>query len=180
MLGRKFRKLMRRRDYHLREDAETSDIIIAHSAGCWFLPEESSAKLICLVGMPLPQINLRRTFFQVNRTNVWEHFKSRKPHRFIHDSLVNLFYIARHPSHSRSIIRIAQNMPAPHQSTAQYVFIANQYDAWQQSPSLTEYIEKYNWTFISLPGSHNDIWPNADRYVAIIDHYAKLLAKTDR
>jgi predicted RNA binding protein YcfA (HicA-like mRNA interferase family) len=61
---------------------------------------------------------------------------------------------------------------------ASYVLIANRYDPWPRSKQLDRFLETRGWSFISLPGSHDDIWQHPERYAPIIDHYARLLAET--
>jgi hypothetical protein len=56
------------------------------------------------------------------------------------------------------------------------IFIINRDDPWPQSESLKDLVNTMPWSFIGLPGAHNDIKENPDGYVAIINHYARLLA----
>ncbi|HEY5442509.1 MAG TPA: hypothetical protein VIJ68_03155 [Candidatus Saccharimonadales bacterium] len=81
------------------------------------------------------------------------------------------------PVRNRDIIRGAkQARAATEVPGARAVFIANRNDPWPRPKNLQTYMDSRDWAFISLPGTHDDIWEHSDDYAAIIDHYARLLA----
>lgn len=171
---RKFRKLMRQTGYAQARDLMSADIIIAHSAGCWLIPADAKPRLVLYVGMPLNQANPRR---------VWTHSSINSLRGGLARSLAvklrNGYYYLRQPVRNLRIMCIAKTATPVVFTEAACLFIMNRHDVWPRSPALKEYVEAGIWNFISTPGGHEDIWEHPEAYVAIIGHYARLLAQAD-
>ena len=173
--GHKLRRLLRQSGCTPASNLTEADIIIAHSAGCWLVDAGARPRLIMYVGMPLAQANAKQTFGQANRRNIWAiawhgHFLSG-----LQIGLCSLYYGLRQPRRNLGIIKMTKSALPYTSATAQTIFVANQYDPWPQSPRLATYLAGQSWAFIGLPGSHDNIWEQPERYVEIINHYAKLL-----
>jgi hypothetical protein len=168
--SKKLNNLMRAEDYS-PDILTTADIIIAHSAGCWLLPQTVKPKLIVYVGMPLAQASWRDTFLNANVTS----FTHKNFLRSLSTKSKSTYYGLRQPRRNLNIIRMAKNSHSVIFTDIPSIFIANRYDPWPRSEQLQQFISSYDWAFISLPGSHDDIWERPQRYVAIINHYARLL-----
>jgi len=63
--SRGFQRLLGRSGYWPVE-ANESDVIIAHSAGCWLIPPTAKPKLVIYVGLPLASDQPGRTLAQAN------------------------------------------------------------------------------------------------------------------
>ncbi len=147
-----------------------ADIIIAHSAGCWLIPTDARPKLIIYVGMPLNQTRPHRAWRQAILNN----FRKQTWHALT--SLIkSMYYGLRQPIHNLTIIGMAKTAQPIAFPTAVTVFIANRHDPWPHAKQLQRYTAQHNWAFIDLPGAHEDIWKHPERYVHIINHYARLL-----
>lgn len=168
--SRRFDKLMGRAGY-AKTKPDQADIVIAHSAGCWLLPDDARPQLVIYVGMPLTMVRGRWKWFKLNLIGL-----KREPLRGLKIRLVGNYYalaqfrrnldIFRHPKIGQPII--IDGVPT--------VFIANKDDAWPVLSDYTAYINEHGWSFLSLPGTHDDIWEHPERYTEIINHYARLLA----
>lgn len=172
--GRQFRKLLDAAGYVQSQAMASADILIAHSAGCWMLPAGLAPKLVFLVG---PALN------EPSATN-WAHANLENIKAFTGNHHVlkgtklisfNIFYALLQPKRSRAIIRQAKHADLQSFSNSQVIFIANRKDPWPHPAGLESYIQDKPWAFMSLPGSHENIWEMPDRYVAIINHHAKQL-----
>jgi len=177
LVSRKFEELMKDAAFDSSQASEDADIIIAHSAGCWDLKQIKNAKILLMIGMPLRNPS-PKTSFQVNRARTKEYFFNKHLVNGAQMSLLNTYYAITQPRRNLDIVKNAKNyqnsISIP--DTKQIVFIANKNDPWPHLDSkLQELMDSYNWTFIHLPGSHDDIWEHPERYVDIIKHYAKLL-----
>lgn len=166
-----FHRLMREASFRPASKAE-ADILIAHSAGCWQVPTENRAKLLLYAGMPLanarPLETWRKVLIAGARRNPLKRTILLMSRNLAHSLLQpkrNL-HIMRHAAHLRPIV--LPDVPT--------IFIANKYDLWPQAPSLRDYIDTQDWTFISLPGGHNEIWDKPENFVTILKHYADILA----
>src|SRR5690348_14896227 len=50
--GRRFRSVLETQGFTVADQAEEADIVIAHSAGCFYLPQTSKKQLTVLIGPP--------------------------------------------------------------------------------------------------------------------------------
>lgn len=174
--SRKLRKLLEQQGLRQVKQSEEPDILIAHSAGCWLVPEASAARLVVSIGMPLLQKKPGRTFRQANRRNVMTFIKDFRIFKGLAIGMYCVYYGVKQPDRNRSIVKQVNHGSLHIPARAEHVFIANRHDPWPQSDQLTEFIQTKDWAFIGLPGSHDDIWEHPERYAAIIRHYARLLA----
>ncbi|HEX7632993.1 MAG TPA: hypothetical protein VF401_01560 [Candidatus Saccharimonadales bacterium] len=172
--GQKLRKLATQAGF-VPTSLDKADIIIAHSAGCWLIPTSVQPKLVIYVGMPLAMARAPRTWIRANlesfkEGNVMQNFSLR---------LKNTHYGLRQPLRNLGIIREANTKignPVIIASTSA-IFIANHDDPWPRSEEHQQALMNTQaWAFIGMPGDHNNIWYQPERYVAIMEHYATLLA----
>jgi hypothetical protein len=170
--GRKITKLLKEAGWEQAKQVSEADIIIAHSAGCWLIPLSAQPKLVVYVGMPLAQSSPRRTWAATNRLA----FQKAGIKNSLKVRIKGSYYYLREPRRNWGIIRRARTGQPVIFSKAQSVFIANRHDPWTQSETLQTYLDNRDWAFINLPGPHGDMWHHPERYVAIIKHYARLLA----
>lgn len=176
-LSRQLRKDLRSFGYEEARSIVQADIVIAHSAGCWLVPKTASAKLLIYVGMPLAQAHPHQTFKDARRQNIRAFIRHLHVWRGLVIGFCSLYYGLAQPVRNRNIVRDAKHARiATELADMHTVFIANRDDPWPQPEKLQTYVQERDWAFIGLPGSHNDIWEYPERYAAIIDHYARLLA----
>jgi hypothetical protein len=176
--SRQLRKALRKAGY-TEAPLKQADIIIAHSAGCWLIPEAAGPKLVVYVGMPLSEAFPHETFKDARQKNIQAFFHNFHLLRGLALGVYSLYYWLAQPVRNREIVRQAKQAPDVTSPSVNTVFIANRDDPWPHSARLKKYLSDNDWAFLSLTGSHNDIWEYPERYAAIISHYARLLAKTD-
>lgn len=174
--ARRFARLCKKSGFELAE-LENADLIVAHSAGCWLLPADIHPKLVIYVGMPLNRSRsqenwLKSTIDSINIEGLKNNITAR---------LSNIYYLLRNPIRNLKIIAHPRIGYAVEYADTPTIFIANQHDSWPIAEDFPVFIANHPWTFIGLPGTHDDIWQHPDRYVAIIKHYADgLLAQTGK
>lgn len=174
-LTHKLDKLLETKGLRPARDAEHADILIAHSAGCWLIPKIARPRLVIWNGVPLAADH-KTAYRQANK----QIYKQSSARQLIRHFRGNIQSALRYPRRNLSIIRMAKHAELIGLPGASYVFIANRDDPWPRSKRLDEFLHDKDWAFISLPGPHNHIWRHPEQYAAIINHYAQLLAKTDR
>ncbi len=157
------------------ESANTADIIIAHSAGCWEISDSAQPRLVVYIGLPLADPTLRtslksnaQTFGRVIGAG---HFKHLRRH-----VTLSMYYLAREPRRNMRIIRRAKQLKVKVFPDAQSVMIMNQHDPWPRAPELGDLMQYEAWAYVGLPGTHDSIWEDSQLYAQIIEHYARLLA----
>lgn len=168
-------RLLTKAGYRSAATLEQADIVIAHSAGCWLIPPNVKPKLVVYIGMPLAQTNPWKSWFAANANQ----FRGGA----LYDLAVllkDVYYALLQPKRNLQIIRMAKHAESIIIPGAHAIFIANQHDPWPRGSALQTYVDTKSWAFISLPGSHDDIWQHPARYATIIDRYARLLAQTGK
>lgn len=156
---------------------EAADIVIAHSAGCWQVQPDFKAKLVIYVGLPLALENPKRTWVKANKPLLKKLTIGPNRRRTARFARHYIRYGLSQPKRNARIIRNAKQSVAQPPSHAKVVCIANQHDAWMESPTqLDHYAASRDWDFIGLPGSHNTVWHRPELVIPIINHHARLLA----
>lgn len=172
--ARKLRELLEARGLRPAADIGEADILITHSAGCWLVPKTAQARLVIWNGAPLAE-KKGKTYRQAN-IQIYKRTPNTKLIKFLAS---NTLYGFRYFRRNLAIIRMAKYAEPVILPEAAYVFIANRYDPWPRSRKVDTFLKNKDWAFMSLPGSHDDIWQHPDHYAPIINHYARLLAETD-
>ena len=173
--SRGFRKLLSELGFR-QEAVKRAEVIFAHSAGCWLIPDTAQPQLVVYVGMPLTMARPRSAWLSANVAS----FRKGKILANLNVRIKNSYYALSQPRRNLGIMRNAKIGKPSTFPKAQSVFIANRNDPWPQGPVLDEFIATKPWAFISLPGTHDAIWEDPRTYTAIINHYATdLLAQTN-
>jgi hypothetical protein len=148
-----------------------ADIIITHSAGCFFLPNTDENKLIIMIGppywpgRPLIVSGSRkvwgdfRTAWQRGKLDFWAH-KLAWNYLYIAANILRVFRIARFASR--------QNL---HEALRgkRVAIIRNDDDAWF-SPDAADLLPKSEtFSFYRLPGEHEDCWVYPEEHAELID-----------
>jgi hypothetical protein len=149
-----------------------ADIIIAHSAGCWLIPPDIRPHLVIYISLPLATTRWRQTWFHATSASF---MRGRKLHN-LNIRLKNIYYAILQPRRNFNVFRHIKTLQPVIFPGAQTVVIANRYDPWPQAPILADFIANKPWAFLSLAGTHDNLWEEPDIYAAIIEHYARLLA----
>ncbi len=158
-------------------DPTAADIVICHSAGCWLVPKNSHPKLVIYVA----PIMAHPSVFIWLKANLFNSRLLISDRRILNGSSIlikNFWYALSQPKRNSGIIHQAHSLVVPGHTEAKIVVIRNQFDPWQQPAGLQQYLKHRNWNFISLGGSHDNLWANPDPYIAIIQYYAKQLLAT--
>jgi hypothetical protein len=177
--SRKLTKQLIKAGYRLETNYADADLIIAHSAGCWYKLDGLKPKLMVFVGMPLPNKNAGAVWLESNKISAKALLKHGRLLKFLKSIVYNVMYLLRHPRRNFDIVRKAQHAMPPRFKDTLTVFVINKHDPWPQSQRLNGLLAAEPWSFIGLDGTHNNLWHEPEKYIKIIDHYAELLAKTD-
>jgi hypothetical protein len=169
MHARKLKKLLKKAG-HSQTSITKADIIIAHSAGCWLIPADVNPRIILYIGMPLAQAKLGQTWRRATSSSLRSGVR-----QSLQVKLKSSYYSVRQPRRNLDIMRMARTAQPRILPQVPGVFIANRHDPWPHAEQLQSYLHTQQWSFIHLPGSHDDIWEHPERYMPIIIHYARLL-----
>lgn len=169
--SKKLRQKLAEKGFAESNSPDDSDIIIAHSAGCWEVPKDNNARLIVFVGMTLASQNSFNSFVKSNYYNARTAFKN---HTFLSSLsgiiLKNLYYGIKQPIRNFRIAKKVSGKKDPQRHpTAIVLFVANEYDPWPHIPELNILLKKNNYNLVELSGSHDDIWQNPNPYINLIE-----------
>ncbi len=176
--GRSLVEALERAGFQIATDANQADIFVGHSGGCLLAPSACKAKLAVCIGIPYwPDKSLVRTLISKNV----EQFKGSRSIEqqeqwwgkfFWHG--VYFWRIDRNIAMLRKRKSGPQTLP-----DAKMLYIRNREDGFMTEriymlPNLRKA------SFVSLPGTHDDLWMHPDAYAAIIKAYygANILAST--
>lgn len=170
--GGRLRRRLQAAGFKPAERAETADVIIAHSGGCYLLPAAAKPKLVLYVGMPLVRRKTVATYLKAEGRNLGTYLWDRHPLLLLHIFAGCLYYALTQLPRNLAIIQHIKATEACVYNDAQIVFVANRHDPWPKAADLDGYKRSKPWAFVSLPGCHDNIWEDPAAYVAIINHYA--------
>lgn len=150
-------------------EATKADIFVGHSGGCLLTPSNHTARLVVFVGIPYsPKKSVIATLI---RKNIQEERLSRVNHQrkqWLIKFMWHGVYFWRMDRNIAMSLRVSQGPQTL--SSAQTLCIRNKDDdfctdlIWQL-PTLKDA------AFLSLPGSHDDLWVHPEAYAGIIKAY---------
>lgn len=136
---------------------QSADLVIAHSGGCFLLPDDLPAQNILLVNPTLwPHKKLVVSLFEKHRTEKMR-FTAR---------IRSIFYALVHPINNIRMFfgRKVANLPPIRQGT--YI-VRNHQDPYL-SPLVAQKLAEQGYSLHELPGRHDDLWIHPKPYISLI------------
>lgn len=163
--GRALRKTLQQAGFTPTKDLRQADIIIAHSAGCYLVPDNTQAKAVLHIGYTywpgrsLPNSLQALLALEYRRFGLV---------RWFCRCIVNDFYMLKF----WQTIRMYRGWHNPgeyldRQHAVRQIFIRNRDDTYCNAEALLERAGRKH-TYISLPGTHNHIWDHPEPYVDLL------------
>jgi hypothetical protein len=160
--GKRMRKLLRSQGYHITKNAKEADVIIAHSGGCYMLPEQSRAQQVILIGLPYwpdkhPLISLREKLRQELKDTWW--YKK---------TLFNTYYLLSRPRRWVRMSRAFKQRVVPAYESCSIYLVRNEQDSFLHPQKVVEVADAHEWQLKLVDGLHDDLWLNPERYIELI------------
>jgi hypothetical protein len=166
-IGRYFRTRLQAHGFSVIAEPAAADVVIAHSAGCFYLPPTGKEQLTVLIGPPYWPghsvvwgflVKFWRDFWyyrHLHRTIPWLH-KSLHNNRYILGGLRKSIAIARHTNRHDFYLALQQK---------RILVIRNEHDTFltPQAPELLA--EHAHISFQTIPGEHDDCWLHPEPYI---------------
>jgi hypothetical protein len=160
-------------DFQLTDDCSGADTIIAHSMGCFELPNQLRAQTVLLVG---PSTGFVGSPIQTQVQKVRHDFKharkSKQIHNWISKSLWNSTYLTtllhRLPEILRGARALRHTLPRVGAKNVVVFLYRNDPWSWHMPKSITT--EHPTYSFVSHPGAHDDIWIHPQEYVSVLQY----------
>lgn len=163
--SKKFRKYLERHGYTI-SNPKDADIIIAHSSGCYLVPEKNAAKQVILIGLPYwPGKSLFTSVLQNIKVGVSNHSRGTDIFWWINKMSHNLWYIVARPKASYDVLskHRVENLP---QNNVTLVRNTDDTFCHKDINKILPQCQKYN--FVEIPGDHEDCWLHPEKYVPLI------------
>lgn len=169
-LSKRLRRHAEQRGFVITADAGAADVLISHSGGCFFVGEKP-AKIILIAN---PVCGLRRSMPFVVTKKIFLDFidclRTRKIHLWLHKTGWNIIYMfTKFGPNLRMILAATPFRSSLPQTNAEKTFVINnQTDPWAFCVPGAAIAERPNYTYMTLPGSHDDLWIHPEKYLDII------------
>jgi hypothetical protein len=150
--------------------ANDADIIIAHSAGCFYLPDSQKPQQLVLIDPPYwPDKSVALSFLQKTYLDLQASITQHRIRYWLRKTLWNLYYILQDIPKVISIIRQSRLNNLKRLLRHNYVTIVrHQYDAFC-TPEIDRHFDRdQNVRFISVTGQHDDCWHDPDVLIPVI------------
>jgi hypothetical protein len=153
-------------------DIATADVVIAHSGACLTVPGPLANKLVVLAN---PSCGRRRQVLGMLsrkiRLDIALAVQERRISKWLYKTFWNSLYICN----MRKNIRMAQGMKRhgfgiPAMQARKVAVITNWQDPWRATIRPSSLTPHPTYTFLNLPGGHDDLWYHPDLYVNIVQY----------
>ena len=160
--GKRLRRMLRQRGHHVTRNATKADVIIAHSGGCYMLPEHSNARQIILVGLPYwpdkHPIQSLREKLRLELKDTWWYKKT----------LFNAYYFISRPRKWMKMAKAFKRRHVPIYESCSVSLVRNDGDTFLHPQRVAELVGNNQWQLKLLAGLHDDLWLNPGPYVELI------------
>lgn len=171
--GRAFVAALQKAGFKVTRDENAADILVTHSAGCWFLPlDYKSKKIVCIgppywPGRPLALNTLRKVLI-----DFWDMARDGAVLAWLNKTAMNLAYIVRYIILKifTGRYKIRQHRFYRALGLRQMYIIRNRHDAFL-TPDAEVVIMKNLGKRVHihhLPGQHDSCWRDPAPYVQFI------------
>ena len=165
--GKNLRKALIEHGFQIASSIEDADIILAHSAGCYMIPDKVRAKLIVLVGLPNwpSRLTIVSTYEKLSL--------EAKNAGWFQKTFWHVVYALSQPIRLMKTYKAFRKKILPSGKPGKIVLVHNKLDTYMNDLVSNELAERREWNCINLDGQHDDLWQNPTPYLEIIRQYSK-------
>lgn len=163
--SKQLRKQLQSKGYRVISDPRAADIILAHSGGCYMVPADTRAHIVFHIGYTYwPSRPLIQSLRMAQRADL----QTQGVLRWLRRSIFHCVY-ALNLGHTLRLVpgwrdpkrRLAALAPMTH------IFVRNREDSYCNLDALLS-VTSSEHTYISMSGTHEDVWDNPAPYVNLI------------
>lgn len=149
--------------------AEQADIIIAHSSGCYLVPNENKAKLIVLIGLPYwPKRSLITSGVINTALGLKYHRAGGSVTWWLNKLSHNFWYMLARPSATYYAYAKHSASHLPDGKNKKVLLVRNKNDAFCH-PDIQKLLPKTkNYKLVEMPGDHEHCWLHPEKYIELI------------
>lgn len=162
--SRKLREALLQAGYLVTSNITSADIIIAHSAGCYLVPVNHTAKVVLNIGYTFWP---GRKLLDSLRAKLAEEYRRTRLLRWLKECAIHDFYALNLP-HLRRLLR-GWGDPGSYLKVLRgtNIFVRNRDDPYCE-PRAVLGAAGTDHTYISMPGYHDHLWDEPETYVNLL------------
>lgn len=167
------------RGFQITADATTADIILTHSAGCYFVPKDAKAQLIVMICIPFwPGRSILRRVWTNAVQELHYYADQHNRQRGVAKLLHNVWYVVTQPvlNLRRARAVLGHNFQTlPRGRDRSIIVVRPALDAFC-TPDIMEVLPSdiaQDYTFKEMPGLHEGCWGEPEPYVELVEEYVK-------
>lgn len=161
--ARRMIKFLKQSGFSITRKLHEADIIIAHSGGCFLIPENGRANIVMMIDLPYwpgkhPRIGFKEKLKLEPRDRDW-----------LKKSLINFMYFFAWPNRWYRMYKAWGQVRVP--SKANYpsiIAVRDEHDTFMHPIESEALAEKHGWHTHTLRGEHDDLWANPRPYIDIL------------
>lgn len=158
--GRKLRLALKNAGYHITSSPKNADIIIAHSGGCFLIPNDVQAKVVLMIDLPYwPNKSLLSSTMEkirIETKNLWWYQKM----------LFDIYYLFTRPVYWMKMSQNWKNPSFP--KNTKIILVRNDEDTYLSPTESQKLASENGWEIKVTSGQHDDLWENPSRYIELI------------
>jgi hypothetical protein len=150
--------------------AGQADVIIAHSTGCYFLPNKAKASLTILINPPYwPGEPIVERWLRMNKNETKFILRRFGWGTFLKNKLWEIYYIFAKPSYTWSVLKNQSHLDFINQFPDRNMVLARNTEDEFCSPQIEEIISsRKNFKYVEIPGYHSDYYTNPQPYIELL------------
>lgn len=171
--GKRLRKLLRSQGYRLIKRPERADVVIAHSGGCFDVPQLQDHTLLVLIDPPYwPERELFTRAHHMSLQMLRAIRPGNRPLFHLSKTLHNFMYLVRHARTNRRLVYRSKTFDLEREVThLRTILVRNANDPWL-TPHLDKLLELNPHLEVArMPGDHDDCWQHPEPYLNLIQAY---------
>ncbi len=167
---REFTKELHKKELKVVKNSRVADIIVAHSTGCYRLPEKSEAKLVVLLGPPYwPSKSILHRLLRKKGHDTKLRVRDRGLLFTINKFIWEIIYVLIKPSYTFIAMKNHRYLHFLDLLENKKVILVRNEEDFFCSPEIKEAVKKYrNVRYVQLPGGHDDFMTNPGPYIDLI------------
>jgi hypothetical protein len=172
---RHFAACLQQAGYKIVRDSEEADIIIAHSAGCFWLPQGPTHQRLLLIDPPYwPGRSVRQRTLSRLKSNANFRAHGYSFVWWLWRNLWGAYTAARELNHTRDILRHVRVFDLDATLTNHVaILVRNHHDDWLTS-DLEPLAQRHpQLTIVQLPGDHEDCMHHPQAYIKLLELFKK-------
>lgn len=169
--AKRFAQALTKAGHTLEPNAAQAEVVICHSAGCFWLPEPSTKKqFFILIDPPYWP---GKTITERARDRARSHLQYATfgyPFRhWLHRTAISAYYAVIDASRTRRIRKFAPSYDLTEVvKDRRGILVRNEHDDWL-TPNLQDFSkENPNFKVVQMPGDHDDCWFDPKPYIELL------------